>query len=520
MREFNVAGNCSKGKHYMVDTGEKLNKIKNMVDRGNYFTINRGRQYGKTTTLYLLREMLKHEYLCLKISFEGSGEVMFSSEAAFCESFLCMLDSAQNKISETETTTWQDESVTDFMKLNTHISALCKDRKVVLLVDEVDKSSNNQIFLHFLGVLRNKYLARNAGDGHTFHSVILAGVNDIKNIKQKMITSGTHTPNSGEGIYNSPWNIAAKFKVDMSFNPAEIETMLNDYENEHSTGMDMTEIANEIYNYTNGYPFLVSSICKTIDEDLDNDWTANGVQEAVKIILDDNDNTLLGNLIKQIKDDAELAALVRSLVIFGDQRPFNIHDNAINLGCMYGFLERKNGLVVISNKIFEICITSYSIVREIGIKNETNPVRSSEVVKNSKFDMETCLRKFSEHYYELFAERDAKFLEREGRLLFLSYLKPLINGVGFYYIEAETRDSRRMDIVLDYNKEQFIVELKIWDGEKHKEEAYEQLLDYMKYKNIDTGYLLTFDFRKEKNKERKAEWVDFDGGKRIFDVVV
>jgi hypothetical protein len=77
-----------------------------------------------------------------------------------------------------------------------------------------------------------------------------------------------------------------------------------------------------------------------------------------------------------------------------------------------------------------------------------------------------------------------------------------------------------MDIVLDYNQEQFIIELKIWNGEEYKKKAYAQLLDYMKSKNINTGYLLTFDFRKEVNKERKAEWVDLDGGKRIFDVVV
>jgi len=33
------------------------------------------------------------------------------------------------------------------------------------------------------------------------------------------------------------------------------------------------------------------------------------------------------------------------------------------------------------------------------------------------------------------------------------------------------------------------------------------------------GVLLTFDFRKEKNKESKAKWVDFDG-KKIFEVIV
>ncbi len=37
------------------------------------------------------------------------------------------------------------------------------NKRVILMIDEVDKSSNNQLFLSFLGFLRNKYLLRNAG---------------------------------------------------------------------------------------------------------------------------------------------------------------------------------------------------------------------------------------------------------------------------------------------------------------------------------------------------------------------
>ena len=53
-RFFNVNGDCKPGRHYMVDIHPKLDEIKRMVDRGDYFTINRARQYGKTTTLRAL----------------------------------------------------------------------------------------------------------------------------------------------------------------------------------------------------------------------------------------------------------------------------------------------------------------------------------------------------------------------------------------------------------------------------------------------------------------------------------
>ena len=48
---FNVNGACRPGQHYMVNLEPKLREIKAMVDAGEYFVINRARQYGKTTTL-------------------------------------------------------------------------------------------------------------------------------------------------------------------------------------------------------------------------------------------------------------------------------------------------------------------------------------------------------------------------------------------------------------------------------------------------------------------------------------
>lgn len=60
---FNVTGSCKSKIHYMVDLKERLIKIKEMVDRGDYFTINRARQYGKTTTLRELCHFLREDYL-------------------------------------------------------------------------------------------------------------------------------------------------------------------------------------------------------------------------------------------------------------------------------------------------------------------------------------------------------------------------------------------------------------------------------------------------------------------------
>jgi hypothetical protein len=61
MKRFNVTGICVPRKHYMVDISGKITQIKKLIDDESYFTINRARQYGKTTTLYEIRKRLSNE---------------------------------------------------------------------------------------------------------------------------------------------------------------------------------------------------------------------------------------------------------------------------------------------------------------------------------------------------------------------------------------------------------------------------------------------------------------------------
>ena len=88
MKRFNYTGTCIPERHYMADTSKKIEKIIEMVDYGGYFTINRPRQYGKTTTIALLEKRLKEKYDLISISFEGNGNKIFEEEELFCESII------------------------------------------------------------------------------------------------------------------------------------------------------------------------------------------------------------------------------------------------------------------------------------------------------------------------------------------------------------------------------------------------------------------------------------------------
>ena len=521
MRKFNVTGLCIPEEDYMVDISGKVKQIKRLVDSRSYFTINRARQYGKTTTLNELCKALAYEYIVISLSFQGMGDECFSSSALFCQAFIkrvvesLRFSSAENEYIEK----WNDESILGIDPLGRHITKMCENEKLVLVIDEVDRTSNNRVFLHFIDMLREKFLARKAKKDFTFHSVILAGVYDIKNIKLKMINEGAYTPTTAEGkIYNSPWNIAVNFTVDMSFNAAEIETMIAEYEKDHSTGMDVTLVSEEIYNYTSGYPFLVSRLCQCIDEELGKDWTTDGIQRAIRLLLVEN-NTLFDDIFKNLENNKELSVLIYDLLVLREVKPFVIYDPVVGIGVIYGFIKNVDDRIAIANKIFELLMVNYFISKDLRNKRQITGVLQRDVVREGKFDMELCLRKFAEHYDEIFNNADKEFLERHGRLLFLSYLKPLINGQGFYHIESQLIDLRRMDIIVDFGRQQFIIELKLWNGKSKHDDAYLQLCGYLESKRADTGYLLTFDFRKDANKVQRAEWIDV-GGKRIFDVIV
>jgi hypothetical protein len=211
----------------------------------------------------------------------------------------------------------------------------------------------------------------------------------------------------------------------------------------------------------------------------------------------------------------------------GEKKLNSIDDPVVNRALMFCFLRRlDNKQVVIHNRIFEIRISKYMVTKDAreGKEKRVTGVLKEDVVTGGRFDMELCLRKFAKHYRDIFNEDDLAFLERQGKMLFLSYIAPLLNGDGFYHIESQLSDLRRMDIVVDYGRDQFIIELKLWHGETEHKAAYEQLAGYLRSKGAEWGYLLTFDLRKTQNREPKEAWVtppdSADSGLRIFDVVL
>ena len=170
------------------------------------------------------------------------------------------------------------------------------------------------------------------------------------------------------------------------------------------------------------------------------------------------------------------------------------------MGNMFGFLKDDAGQVSISNRIFEIWFYNLFIAEE-AISSDTyhaGQLNKNQFVNGNALNMELVLKKFVQHFTESFAGSTDKFIEDNGRKLFLLYIRPLLNGSGNYYIEARTRTMGRTDLIIDYHGSQYIIEMKIWHGEEYNARGEEQLLGYLKDYNLKKGYMLSFNFNKKK----------------------
>ncbi len=512
-KKFNITGNCVSRLHYMVDISAKLVEILDLVENGEYFTINRPRQYGKTSAYYRLFALLRErpEYLAFPISFEGVGDTVFTEEKSFCQMFLRQLEKKMIQFGEVDAAKllkeWKEKS-TEMEHVSEAISALSTltNKKLVLLIDEVDKSSNNQLFVSFLAMLRDKYLAQHEGFDKTFHSIVLVGVHDVKTLKLKL------RPDD-EQKFNSPWNFAADFKVDMSFHPHEIVPMLQEYALAEGMKMDFQAIAERLFYFTSGYPFLVSKLCKMLDEDkipnvAQDEWKVEDVETAFNILIKEK-NTNFDSLVKNIEDNTPLYDLTQKVILNEESMTFNAHNPTIEIGIVYGIFAPNGGhadRLQIHNRVYRELLANYMSFKVL-LTLDTNGAtyQGRYLLDDNRLDIEKILRAFQKFMQEEYSKKDTNFVEREGRLIFLAFLKPILNGQGYAFKEPQVSEEKRLDVVITFFEHKYVAELKIWYGETAHEKGLIQLSDYLDRQHLDTGFLLIFD--RTRQYPNRAEWL-------------
>ncbi len=512
-KEFNTTGVCYPHEHYMMNNNRQLKEVFALIERGKYFTLNRPRQFGKTTSLHFLINMLsqKEAYLGIRLTFEDVQGKSHESEGNFTEMFWKKLERAFRRKDKHPFNTLKSlPKATNYHELAETITNLAHetDKKLVMLIDEVDASTNHIAFLQFLAMLRSKYLNRYEPQDKTFHSIVLAGVHDIKSLKYKL-------RHRDDVEYNSPWNIATDFKVDMSFKPKEIAPMLEEYSAAEGVAMDIPAIAERLHYHTSGYPFLVSRLCKIVAEEIlpkrenysdsyQKSWSLKDIEQAVQILLNE-DNTNFGSLIKNLENHQDLYDLTFRIVIKGSEIAFNVDNPTIRKGILYGAFKR-NGKIKIHNRVYEQRIYNYLASKvETSIQTDSYSASAEFQLPNGGLNFEKVLQKFQQFIKEVYSDKQADFLEHQWRVIFMAFIRPIVNGEGYTFKEVETSQEKRLDIVVTYNTFRYIIELKKWYGNTYHQRGLTQLADYLDIHNLEKGYLVIFD--RKRQEINKAETI-------------
>ena len=229
---------------------------------------------------------------------------------------------------------------------------------------------------------------------------------------------------------------------------------------------------------------------------------------------------LFESLREKLESYPELNSMLYSLLFTGKAIVYNYYETSINIATMFGFVKNENGVLAVSNRIFETWLYNLYLSSAEMQKKEiyaASLIDKNQFITNGYLNMRLVLEKFVQHFQDLYGNSDETFLEDEGRKYFLLYLRPIINGTGNYYIETQTREQKRTDIIVDYLGEQYIIEMKIWHGKEYNNRGEKQLIEYLDDYHVKKGYMISFNFNRKKETGVKEIIID---GKTIIEAIV
>jgi hypothetical protein len=124
--------------------------------------------------------------------------------------------------------------------------------------------------------------------------------------------------------------------------------------------------------------------------------------------------------------------------------------------------------------------------------------------KDQSLDMGALLQAFTEFYREnseVWLERFA-YKEAGPHLLLLAFIQRIINGGGTVHREYAL-GSKRVDLLVVWQKQKFVIELKVQRSKAYVTKGLQQTAEYMDKSQAQEGYLVMFDRSPNKSWEEK-----------------
>jgi Holliday junction resolvase len=498
MKFFNTAGPVNQEEHYKLDPLKRfdIEDIQHLIAQKKYFILHAPRQTGKTSSMLALTDYLNNgdDYKAIYCNIEGAqaarnniksgietiiGQIAYSMEQNLNDDTL--LKTRNQIISE--------NNENDALNVALSQIAGISDKPVVMIFDEIDSLIGDTL-ISVLRQLRAGYTKR----PQNFPiSIILCGVRDVRDYRM-------HSKDKEVVTGGSAFNIKAESLKLGSFSLAEVETLYLQHTKE--TGQKFEAgVFDSVYELTSGQPWLVNAlayeVCFRIKENRNREILIS--KEHIEIAKENlilRRETHLDQLVDKLKEE-RVRKIVEPILMSRENisQEYSLDDEeyVIDLGLI---AKSESGSLSISNKIYEEVIPrtlSSGWQGRFGMDRlwYINPDKSLNMDKLLT-SFQSFFREHSESWIQL-----GDYKEAGPQLLLQAYLQRVVNSGGHIHREYAL-GRKRVDLVVNYEGEKFLIEMKILykNIEKQIEEGLRQTAEYADMAGSEKNYLLIFN-RKE-----------------------
>ena len=174
------------------------------------------------------------------------------------------------------------------------------------------------------------------------------------------------------------------------------------------------------------------------------------------------------------------------------------------------------GLCEIANPIYLYAILQAFKPAVNGLEDQYFPEDTGEgfldyLTPTGQMDLERLLNNFRDFIaragFKIFQVPDTP-QESVGRHLLLTYLDQFVRLVGgVMHVEVQTGRGR-MDLLITHKGRKYIIETKIWRGNKYYQAGKKQLAAYIASEKATEGYYVVFDHRQAPEPRVETETLD------------
>lgn len=493
-KHFNTAGPCRPDLHYMLPPEQRLGDLESSIAAHQYFVLHAPRQTGKTTLILALCNRLNAEgrYAALYVNVENAQVAGGDVDRAMPIILRALRREAEGQLPPELRPVVPEHLPVPGDALEDTLTAWAQGspRPTVLFIDEID-SLQDEALLSVLRQLRSGYKGRPA---RFPQSVALVGLRDVRDYKIRI------RPDSNSLGTASPFNIKAESFTLRNFTPEEVAELYAQHT--AATGQPFSDAAVSLaFELTQGQPWLVNALAAQLVAKVvpgrEQTIEVDDVREAKEILIERRD-CHLDSLVDRLRE-ARVKRIIEPILV-GDTMPMDVLNDDLAYVRDLGLVD-VSGTLSIANPIYaEVIPRVLSWGMQVNIAQET----AWYVKPDSSLDVPALLRafqKFFRRHSEAWLAR-FEFQEAGPHLMLMAFLQRIVNAGGT--IEREFAvGSGRADMVIHWDNEVHVIELKVRYDDETEAEGVAQLAAYLQRMGLTEGYLLIFDRRKEIGWEQK-----------------